>query len=347
MDSIKGNNLSKRRTTYRILLFLYDVFAVNFAYMIALVIRFSDADSYHQQGARYMQMFREFSPWYTVICMVLFILFRLYSGVWRYAGFNDLRKIIIVSCITCALYVIGSLLVVGRMPISVYILGAVIQFIMMGAVRIAPRYIIENYKKNSGDNDMIIPMMIVGVGENTRIIQNKISRDGANIVRPVCVADYGYKYKGNTFNGLPVFCGIEALEECIKKYDIRCVVIADGNIPDEFINSLRKLCRKKSIEIRDFLIGTEHRTSGIRMRDFLETVECPVRIIGSSVEERLYSDGKMALKSYSNDNTVDSVSISGGELNIRVHHSEPFNTVTNDDWIRKYREETGDDVSFF
>ena len=345
MGTEKRKNKLNRRMTMKILLFLYDIFTVNFAYLIAILIRFSDANSYHEQGAGYMQMFRDFTFLYTLICIV----FRLYSGVWRYVGFNDLKKVIIVNLCTCIIYICGSLLIVGRMPISVYILGAGIQFIMMAVIRMAPRYIVESYgrPKGSADNDITIPMMIVGVGENTRIIQNKISRDGANIVRPVCVADYGNTFKGNTFNGLPVFCGIEAVTECIDNYHIRCVVIAEAGLPDDFTDAIRKLCRAKEIEIRDFLIGTEQKTKGIDVGELLKNARGPVRVIWDGSNGRFYPDPETALKSCDDGNTVESVSASGSELVIRVHCQESSNPVASEEWIRKYREETGDDISFF
>ena len=171
MSIKRDENLIRRRATYRVLLFFYDIFSVNFAYFVAVLIRFSDADSYHLQGIKYMQMFKGFAPWYSLVCVWLFVLLKLYSGVWRYVGLNDFRRIFIANVLSSIVYICGSLIIVGRMPVSVYILGTGIQFIMMSIVRVAPRYIIENYRRTSGDSDMTIPLMIVGVGENARIIQ--------------------------------------------------------------------------------------------------------------------------------------------------------------------------------
>ena len=34
--------------------------------------------------------FSHFAPWYTIACIVIFAAFRLYGGMWRYAGMNDI-----------------------------------------------------------------------------------------------------------------------------------------------------------------------------------------------------------------------------------------------------------------
>ena len=39
--------------------------------------------------------FSHFAPWYTIACIVIFAVFRLYGGMWRYAGINDMNRIIL------------------------------------------------------------------------------------------------------------------------------------------------------------------------------------------------------------------------------------------------------------
>ena len=333
----------------RLLLFLYDVFAVNFAYFISVWLRFSDADSFRSQGIKYMSMFKHFAPWYTLTCIVLFVVFRLYSSVWRYVGVNDVKRLVLVNICTCTLYICGSLFIVGRMPVSVYGLGAGIQFVLMCASRFAPRYIMDSISsaKSVEGSSVSIPMMIVGIGENAKIIQNKIARDRTNIVKPVCVVDYDYGFKGNSFNGLPVFSGPDAPLKCIEKYDIKCVIIADGNLPNEFLDSIRDLCGSRDIELRDFVIGTEYRTRGVGIRELLGMVDGPIRIEYSSGEDHLFDNGKEALRSIRDNCTVDSITVNEGAVNIRLNINDLATGNANEEWIAKYREEMGSDVSFF
>ena len=42
----------------------------------------------------YQTDFLKFAPFYTILCILVFAIFRLYGGMWRYAGINDMNRII-------------------------------------------------------------------------------------------------------------------------------------------------------------------------------------------------------------------------------------------------------------
>lgn len=328
------------------ILFLYDLIALNVSYGVALWLRFFDDDVYISVGVNYMRMFKEFAPWYTVICLALFLIFRLYSGVWKYAGANDIRKLVLINIVTCLIYVCGSLLVVGRMPISVYALGAGLQFLLMVIVRIAPRYITDVYGLRSGGAG-VIPLMIVGLGENARIIQGMIEKDRTNMVRPVCVIDYYNKYGTGSFNGLTVISKDAGLEKCIEKYNIGCAVIAERNLPEEYIKEIKKICADKGVEVRDFVIGSEVKRKGIRVKDLLKVTDGKVRIILSDGAESEFVKGSDALGMVGGNSTVIGLSVESDVTVIRISEEKSGQTQSHADWIDKYREETGYDISFF
>ncbi len=349
MENKQRKSAVMRGWFLRSILLLFDAAVVNIAYLLAIFLRFSDAYSLADQGTKYIHMFKTFAPWYTVICMIVFVLFRLYSGVWRYAGVNDVKKLIIISIGTCMVYVIGTLLIVGRMPISVYILGACIQFVMISIPRLAPRYVIEYYggSRNSKNDGIIIPLMLVGVCENARIIQNMIEKDNSNIVKPVCVLENSLGYSGKSFNGLPVICGKNAASEAVTIYGIRSVIIADNKLPKDFLESVYRVCAEHDIELRGFVIGTEYRSKHVEVRNLLRAVDGPIRIVEDGEDDIHFDGGRDALKSITRDCSVESIAALDNEILLKIRHSESSDYESNDEWIKQYREETGNDISFF
>ncbi len=304
------------------LLFIYDAFVINLAYFFAVIIRFSDADSYREQGAHYMQMFRSFAPWYSVACLVLFIFFRLYNGVWRYAGLNDAKRVIIANVCTCILYVTGSLFIVGRMPITVYVVGAGIQLILISMPRLAFRYFLDVLRKmiEGSRNEYKKPLMIIGICDNTGIIQKKLSKDRTVEYKPVCVVDYAYGYRGNSYNGLPVFCGPNAVTECIESFDIQCVMFADQNLPEEYRENIRNICDANNIELNNFVIGTDQDTEGIRLQDLASVLNDSVCIIQNNNENHRFENIKSAVNMFRTDCIVENISIDNGILCIRINN---------------------------
>ena len=104
-------------------LIIYDVIAVNAAYVAALWLRFDCR--FTMIPREYLMRWLHFAPIYTVFCVVLLLLFRLYHSLWQYASYTELYHLLASCAITAVFHLVGCLLLVGRMPISYWILGAV------------------------------------------------------------------------------------------------------------------------------------------------------------------------------------------------------------------------------
>ena len=74
---------------------LLDILVVNFAYFLAVLVRFYiKSFEFRSVMGTYMNAWATFAPFYTVLCVAVFALFSLYGGMWRYAGINDMNRVI-------------------------------------------------------------------------------------------------------------------------------------------------------------------------------------------------------------------------------------------------------------
>ena len=82
-----------------LLIVLLDIVAVNLAHYLALVFRFYMESRlvFTEMESGYTSWMISFAPVYTVFCLLVFWRLRLYGGMWRYAGINDMNRIIISS----------------------------------------------------------------------------------------------------------------------------------------------------------------------------------------------------------------------------------------------------------
>ena len=82
---------------------LLDIIAFNAAYFLALILRFYVNFALRPIAIkRYMPALIGFAPWYTVLCLIVFIIFRLYGGMWKYAGIKALilqRILFLMFCL--------------------------------------------------------------------------------------------------------------------------------------------------------------------------------------------------------------------------------------------------------
>ena len=74
-----------------IFLIIYDIVAVNLAYFIGLWLRFDCR--FYSIPPMYLDAWKHFALIYTVICIVVFLLLKLYQSMWRFASIDELIRI--------------------------------------------------------------------------------------------------------------------------------------------------------------------------------------------------------------------------------------------------------------
>ena len=95
---------------------LLDIVAVNAAYFLALMVRLYVNFEWRDVARDYyLPAFLRFAPVYTVLVIIVFMLFRLYGGMWQYAGLNDMNRILGANAITVVIQVVGTWLIMPPM----------------------------------------------------------------------------------------------------------------------------------------------------------------------------------------------------------------------------------------
>ena len=240
MDEKKKNVLSSIKGD--LLIVLADILAVNGSYLFVLFIRLSLQTSFRDEVLFYREGILEFYPWYTIICIVVFFIFRLYGGMWKYAGVNDMNRIIIANVVTCVFHIVFTVAFFTRMSVSYYILGALFQFLLILGIRFAYRLaVIERRKLSSKHADALI----IGGEEEAHALHRVL--DAGVFYRPVCFV-YG-KSIGRTMDGLPVY---KTLDEALNNCNIECIFIADMNLNTSEKLRIQELSLHKNIQIKDY-----------------------------------------------------------------------------------------------
>ena len=87
-----------------VLLLIYDAIAVNVSFFSALWVRFDCRFS--MIPARYLSAWLHFTPIYTVFCLIVFWMLKLYMSMWRFASFSELLRITFASLLMSVLHII-------------------------------------------------------------------------------------------------------------------------------------------------------------------------------------------------------------------------------------------------
>lgn len=311
---------------------LLDIIALNVSYFLALLIRFYVNGEFRVTVNYLIGDWAKFAPFYTILSLIIFALFRLYGGMWRYAGINDMNRIIGASLATTVVQVIGTALFIRRMPITYYVIGAILQFLFVSLIRFGYRILLVEKKKVSSRNTPTVPTMIIGAGETAR---KAIHHLEDTPFRATVVVDE--KSAGKSLDGIPV-----QGEFVTALSSVRAVFIADPNLTAEKRKEIKDKCDEAGIELQDYTGYLSNLGGRIPTSSLLELMRGSVTLVIDG-KETVYNTGEEAIASLKD--RYDIKSISGAKVELIKPSSTAY--VGYDAWVQQHKEQTGEDVSFF
>ena len=199
---------------------LYDMAAVTVAFFFALWFRFDCRFS--EIPEYYFTAWLKFAPIYAIISVVIFWLFHLYKSMWKYASFAELKRILCASGILAVIHSAMITLIFRRMPISYYIIGTIIQFLLIVFVRFAYRFVSLERRKNAklSQSVMATRVMLIGAGEAGRMILRDLQNSSHVKEYVCCIIDDDKKKQGRHLYGVPIVGGREDILLNVEKFKI-------------------------------------------------------------------------------------------------------------------------------
>ena len=328
----------------RIFLVVYDILAVNAAFFLALLTRFYVANEFHAVSPQFIEAYISYAPYYTAFCIVVFACFRLYSGIWRYAGFNDLSRIFVANIVCLFGHVVGTLLFVRRMPVSFYCIGTVIQLTLIVASRFVYRLFLTEKERILGGKAANLHALVVGVGGTGQMVIKQLQNETA--IRPVCALDYKNGGYGAFLDGIPVVNGLDKLKGTIEKYQVNLVIIASTVMAQETRNQIKELCKEENVEVQDYSGFFHSVGTGISLKNLAECCVGEVEIVINGRHQK-YADCEQAFLSEAGRYVVKSISAKGDSLVVELKEKTVVQNDLNAEWVKSQEQEAGETISFF
>lgn len=232
-------------------LMAYDFIAVCVAYFAGLWLRFDGRFSMIPK--EYLIPYANFIIIYAAICIVVFTALRLYNTIWRFASYNELARVMWASFITCIIHIVGITAFYQRMPISYYLFGAVIQFMLVLGVRFSYRFILlerskrEAYLKKADAKKV----MIIGAGSAGQMILREIMHSGETEDRVVCIIDDNPNKWHRDVEGVPVIGGRDSIMYGVGRYGVEKIYVAIPSAKAEEKRDILNICKETGCEIKN------------------------------------------------------------------------------------------------
>lgn len=287
-------------------LVIYDAIAVTVSYFLALLVRFDF--QFSMIPLIYFRPWEYFASFYAVFCILVFWSLRLYNSIWRFASFTELERISLATIITTIIHIIGITLAlravvagteysVSRMPISYYIMGALVQFLLITGVRFSYRFIL--LLRSTKVKNTTSRILIVGAGSAAQLLARDVKRTADMKEQIVAFIDDNKNKWGREIDGVPVVGGRESIVETVHRLDIDKIYIALPSASAKERKKIIDICRQTDCEIMN-LPGMYQLALGEVTVNSLKKVDVedllgrePVKM--NSKEVRAFLDGKVVL----------------------------------------------------
>ena len=208
-------------------LIVYDLISVCAAYFMALWLRFDGL--FNGIPKRFLNPYISSIFPYAICAVVIFLLFRMYNSMWRYASISDLGRVMAASVLASALYTAIIALFVYRMPISYYLIGAVLQFIFLAAIRFAYRVytgIRNNRLDISRGKRAGARVMLIGAGSAGQLILKDMAQAREIRDKVVCIIDDNPNKWHRYLNGIPIIGGRDEIMRAVEEYRVDEIFLA-------------------------------------------------------------------------------------------------------------------------
>ena len=174
-----------------------------------------------------------------VVRAVMFVPFRLYEGLWRYTGIEDLRNILAgvgLSSIVFAVYVYGYL-GMAAYPRSVLVIDALVLIFLMSGVRLSRRvHFMMHHPKGAKK------ILIYGAGDAGEMIARDLRNNGGLYHQePIGFIDDDPAKTGAHIHGMPVLGSSDKLDQILRMYQPDEVLLA---IPSASPSWIRRVLTK-------------------------------------------------------------------------------------------------------
>ena len=232
-------------------LVLYDILAVNAAYFLALWFRFDC--HFSKIPAGYLDAWSSFAPFYTLLCLLIFWRLRHYKSIWRFVSYTELILVTVSSVLTAGLHIVLITALYRRMPVTYYMLGAVLQFLLILGIRFSYRLVIllSNSRTGGSEDRPAARVMLIGAGAAGRMILRDISRSREVNERVVCFIDDNPRKWNRYIDGIPVAGGRETILQAAEKYEVEKIYLAIPSATAAERRDILNICQETGCELKN------------------------------------------------------------------------------------------------
>ncbi len=216
-----------------------DFLIVNFSYIFALLLRF-EFEVNSNQFNQYFTVYADNILPLTIAAIIAFALVGIYTSIWRYAGSEELVKIGI-GAVLASIFGLTFISIARPMtilPRSVYIISAMMMFVLVACSRYMYRFIrnlknpgsVNNILLSVGKKDIIgsglTKVMVIGAGDAGASMIKEIKQHPEYSKKVVAAIDDDPNKLGKRIAGVKIVGSRSKIKTIARKKGIDEIIVA-------------------------------------------------------------------------------------------------------------------------
>ncbi len=231
-----------------VLLMAYDFVAVCAAYFLALLVRFDGV--YSSIEVQYIPPFNTFILPCAAVSIGIFAFFHMYNSMWRFASFTEFVRTVLGSLVSSTLHTILITVIFIRMPLSYYLIGAVLQVGFLLVVRFSFRFIQILKRRSEVVEEGTKRIMLIGAGYAAQSILREMSRAREISDKVVCIIDDNPNKWNRYMDGIRVVGGRDEILNAAKEYKVDEIFLAIPSATVQEKRDILTICNETGCKLK-------------------------------------------------------------------------------------------------
>lgn len=246
LESFVEKNVPRNRIA---LLVVLDFLIITVSGFMALYIRFDF--QFSKMDMTYVDFELKYLPFNLVFSFLLFVLFKLYRSVWRFASSNEFLNVIGACSGSILLQIIIMAFFKMRMPVAYYMMKYVLLILGIGTLRFAYRILRMFQEKRMGlRREARKNTMIVGAGEAGAMIIKEFQNSRYLDQKVCCVIDDNEAKQGKYLRGVKIMGGRDDIRFLAHELNIDEIIIALPSAPQKEVRNILQICQDTGCELK-------------------------------------------------------------------------------------------------
>jgi FlaA1/EpsC-like NDP-sugar epimerase len=264
-----------------------DLVAISLSIYLALSLRFDRLLDYDGVAA-----FLPVILLPLLIRPIINVRFGLYRRAWSQASVPELTQVVWALVVGTVICLIASVLIPdpAGFPRSFWILELVLSLAMIGGSRFFIRACTElgTWAVVAGEAVPLTPALLFGAGRTGALMARSAMREPKAGVKPVGFLDGNPARRGSSVAGLPVYGGLDRLDEAIRRTGAKMLLITMPNASGEAVRAVMDRAVEAGLTVRivpavhELLDGNRNatRVREVRLADLLTRQQVTVHASG-------------------------------------------------------------------